>query len=166
MRPVRVVIAALAFALVGAAAGCGKEIGDQCAISTDCDPNGTRACDPGGGGYCTIQGCDYGTCPSEAECVRFFTGSFANRTCDPATEDLTTDMCSADELCGLDGHCVTRASEIRFCMRSCDSNSDCRSGFECRDITLMKAHGGEPVPKEGERIGSAPPKFCAVAPAS
>lgn len=169
MRPVRVVVAALAIALAGAAAGCGSEIGDSCSTSDDCNAgttSGGRSCDPGGGGYCTIIGCDYGSCPDEATCVRFFTGSFQNRTCDPQTEDLATDMCSADELCGLDGHCVTRTSELRYCMRTCSDNGDCRDGFECRDLALMKAHGGEPVPAPGERVGNNPQKFCAVAPSS
>jgi len=64
--------------------GCGKEIGDACTIASDCSPNGDRICqcsncsgtDPtsdSANGYCTVQGCDFGTCPSEAVCVRFFT---------------------------------------------------------------------------------------------
>ncbi len=172
MRPVRTVVAALAVLLAGAATGCGSEIGDACATSDDCNAGtttGGRQCDTSGGGYCTIIGCDFASCPEEATCVRFFTGSFQNRPCDPQTEDLadssSTDACSADELCGLDGHCVTRNSEIRYCMRTCEGNDDCRDGFECRDLALMKEHGGEPVPAPGERIGTSPPRFCAVAPA-
>ncbi|MCE9575082.1 MAG: hypothetical protein K8W52_18165 [Deltaproteobacteria bacterium] len=173
MRPVRVVVAALAIGLAGVAAGCGSEIGDSCSTSDDCNAgttSGGRACDPGGGGYCTIIGCDYDSCPSEATCVRFFTGSFQNRTCNPQKEDLPasdgTDDCSADELCELDGHCVTRTSELRYCMRTCSDNSDCRDGFECRDLALMKAHGGEPVPEPGTRLGDNPQRFCAVAPSN
>src|SRR4051794_36842004 len=94
------------------AAGCGKEIGDKCIISTDCSPTGDRMCDTSSKeGYCTIQGCDVGTCPEEAECVRFFTGGFANRMCDPATEDRGTDDCGLDELCSIVGRCVARSSE-------------------------------------------------------
>jgi hypothetical protein len=140
--------------------GCGKEIGDPCVISADCSPNGDRQCDrdsQGGGGYCTIQGCDYDTCPEEAVCVRFFTGSFNNRMCDPETEDRSADACSLDELCALTGNCVPRSSEVRFCMRTCDSDDDCRDGYECRDLERMKAHGGEPVDEKAT-------KFCASAP--
>ncbi len=138
--------------------GCGKEIGDECVTSVDCSPNGDRQCiDPSiNGGYCTVQGCDFDTCPEEAVCVRFFTGGFSNKTCAGAED------CTLDELCSLAGTCVPRSSEIRFCMRKCDSGGDCRDGYECRDLELMKAHGGEPV------LGGAAedlPKFCATAPA-
>jgi hypothetical protein len=142
--------------------GCGKEIGDECAIASDCSPNGDRQCDTSSKeGYCTIQGCDFDTCPEEAVCVRFFTGSFANRPCDPATEDLGTDACAPSELSSLAGSCVLRSSEVRFCMRTCGSGDDCRDGYECRDLELMKAHGGEPLLGTS---GGDLPRFCASAP--
>ncbi|HEX8113396.1 MAG TPA: hypothetical protein VF516_36955 [Kofleriaceae bacterium] len=157
-------------ALVG---GCGKEIGDACTLASDCSPNGDRICqcsncsgtDPTGDsakGYCTIQGCDFGTCPGEAVCVRFFTGSFDNKPCTPQTAD--TD-CSIDELCSLAGNCVPRSAEVRYCMLKCDSGGDCRDNFECRDKTLMMEHGGEPVPQQGTTLNADnPPKFCAAKP--
>jgi hypothetical protein len=149
------------------AGGCGKEIGDACILPTDCDPNGTRTCDlTAREGYCTIMGCDYDTCPSEAACIRFFTGEFENRPCDPATEDVPggTDACTPDELCDLEQHCVSRASEVRYCMRTCGSDGDCRDGYECRDLTLMKEHGGEPVLAPGVPVDDKAPKFCAAKP--
>src|SRR4051812_14467501 len=74
------------FVALFAAFGCGKEIGDKCVISSDCSPNGDRICDTSSReGYCTIQGCDVTTCPDEASCIRFFTGSFTNLEC--ATQD-------------------------------------------------------------------------------
>lgn len=149
--------------LLGAA--CGKEIGDPCVISSDCSPNGDRQCDLSSkGGYCTVQGCDYDTCPEEAACIRFFTGSFTNRPCDPATEDRSTDACTFDELCSLVGNCVPRSSEVRFCMKTCDSDGDCRDGYECRDLAKMKEHGGQPVLAPGTAIDDSSPKFCAPAP--
>ena len=39
----------LSLALLIAAAGCGKDIGDACVLSTDCDPNGGRECENGAG---------------------------------------------------------------------------------------------------------------------
>jgi hypothetical protein len=149
-------------------AGCGKEIGDKCVISTDCSPNGDRQCDSSSKeGYCTIQGCDFGTCPEEAVCVRFFTGGFANHPCDPTTEDQPggADACGLDELCSLNGQCVPRSSEIRFCMKVCESGDDCRDSYECRDLDLMRAHGGEPVLEAGTVIDASAPRFCAIAPA-
>jgi len=145
----------LAFALVG----CGKEVGDSCIVSSDCSPNGDRQCDVSQHeGYCTIQGCDFGTCPDEAVCVRFFTGSFANKTCSSLAD------CSLDELCDLNGHCAPRSSEVRYCMRTCDSTDDCRDGYECRDIELMRTHGGEPVLAPGGVVDESAPKFCAISP--
>lgn len=141
--------------------GCGQEIGDECVISSDCSPNGDRQCDTSSkGGYCTVQGCDFDTCPDEAVCVRFFNGSFANKPCDPGTEDLGADACSLDELCSIAGNCVPRSSEVRFCMRTCESGGDCRDGYECRDVELMKLHGGQPV-RDDSGDG---PSFCAIEP--
>ena len=149
-----------------AAAGCGDEIGDSCSISGECSPRGDRFCDTTQpGGYCTIVGCDFGTCPEEAVCVRFFPVGNTTLPCDPGREDLPggLDDCTFDEICTLGGYCAPRNSEIRFCMKACDGNSDCREQYECRDETLMIEHGGEPVPPEGEPV-SAGQKFCAQAP--
>jgi hypothetical protein len=152
--------------------GCGKEIGDSCLLASDCSPNGDRICQCSNcngaeatsdtQGYCTIQGCDHGTCPGEAVCVRFFTGGFDNKPC---TQDTAATDCSLDELCSLAGTCVPRSSELRYCMRTCDSSGDCRDGYECRDRTLMMEHGGEPVPAPGEKLDAATgTKFCAAKP--
>ena len=146
----------IAFVLAALTA-CGKEIGDECIVSSDCDPNGTRVCDVSQReGYCTIMGCDYSTCPEESACIRFFSGAFANKSCD--------DGCSLDELCDLNNQCVPRSAESRYCMRTCDSDDDCRDGYECRDLAKMRAHGGEPVLAPGVEIDESAPKFCAVAP--
>lgn len=145
-------------AIAFAAAACGSEIGDECAVSSDCSPNGNRQCDNTvKGGYCTIPGCDFSTCPEEAVCVRFFTGSF-NTVCD------SKDDCTPDELCSIAGRCVSRSSEIRYCMRKCSSNGDCRDGYECRDLSLMMQHGGEPVLAPGVPVDERAPKFCAASP--
>lgn len=154
------------FLLLVLGAGCGREIGDSCAVSSDCDPdNGERQCDRSSeGGYCTIQGCDFNTCPEEAACIRFFTGSFTNKKCEPSTEDRGTDDCSFDELCSIVGNCVPRSAEVRFCMKTCGSSGDCRGGYECRDLALMAQHGGEPVHAPGVVFGPDSPKFCAAAP--
>lgn len=147
--------------------GCGNEIGDACITSVDCSPNGDRSCDTSSkGGYCTVQGCDFNTCPEEATCVQFFTGNFSNRTCDPDTEDRGSNACTFDELCSLVGNCVPRSSEVRFCMKTCDADDDCRDGYECRDIAKMKEHGGQPVLAPGVDIDESSPKFCASAPSA
>ena len=142
------------------AAGCGQQIGDSCIVSSDCAIDGSRVCDNSQtSGYCTIQGCDYDTCPQEAVCVRFFSGGFANKPCGTQAD------CSLDELCSLESQCVPRAAETRFCMKKCDKTSDCRGSYECRDFNLMKIHGGEPVLAPGDVVDeSSAPAFCAIAP--
>ena len=111
------------------------------------------------GGYCTIEGCDQVSCPSEAACIRFFPEKFLSQPCDPACNfqdhpGISTDasmaphcpgpqptcsdpsnpnlVCAADELCLPSGLCVPRADEHRLCMKTCSSNGDCRGGYECR----------------------------------
>jgi len=161
MRPLSLCAAVAAVLLLG----CGKEIGDSCIINSDCDPENTRVCDvSSAGGYCTVIGCDYDTCPDEAVCVRFYIASFENRDCVHATEDISTDDCSVDEVCTLRGQCVPQSSEVRYCMRKCGGDGDCRKEYECRDEQLMIEHGGEPVPPPGQRLGSDLQAFCAEAP--
>ncbi len=166
--PVPSALRAAALALVLAlAAGCDEEIGDECSLSSDCSPQGDRICDVSSpGGYCTIIGCDFDSCPEEAICVRFFSVSNSDRTCDARREDLEAGVndCTADELCTLSGSCVPRTAEQRFCMRKCTVNNDCRDDYECRDEELMVEHGGEPVSPPGEALGEDLQGFCGVAP--
>ena len=153
----------LCFALTA----CGEEIGDSCSLSTDCASNGSRICDTNSpGGYCTVIGCDVGTCPEEAVCVRFFPVTASNRVCDPELEDISENACTADEVCTIQRICSPRNSEVRFCMRTCGNDGDCRSEYECRDDADMEIHGGEPVPEAGEPAGSNTQRFCAARPPS
>ena len=146
------------------AVGCGNEIGDSCSISTDCSTSGDRICDRSQpGGYCTVPGCDHDTCPENSVCIRFFTSVMNNVTCDAATEDVSTNDCAPEELCTLSGLCAPRSAEVRFCMKTCESNGDCRDEYECRDEELMRQHGGEPVPPPGDNA-SVLQRFCAPAP--
>ncbi|HVK78302.1 MAG TPA: hypothetical protein VM734_33585 [Kofleriaceae bacterium] len=160
MRPV-VLVATLAAALL---LGCGKEIGDDCQLAIDCDPDtGSRVCDlTQPGGYCSIRGCTFDSCPDESICVSFFNASFENRPCDPAAP---VSACDLDEVCTLQGQCVPMASEERWCMRTCDDGGDCRDGYECRTEELMKLHGGQPVPPPDSSLGDLQ-GFCAAAPRS
>jgi hypothetical protein len=144
--------------LVTLAAACSPKIGDSCSSSLDCSTDGTRICDSlsPNGGYCTIAGCDYGTCPSEAVCVRFFPGLMDARTC------ATQSDCPIDQVCTLGGQCAPTSIEVRYCMATCSSAGDCRDGYECRTEDLMKIHGGEPVP-DPNASNATPPNvpFCA-----
>ena len=108
------------------AAGCSKEIGDDCRTSIDCSQESERTCDISQpGGYCTIEGCDERSCPEEAVCIRFFPRQYLTKKCaDPPG-------CGSDELCLDDGLCAPRSSERRYCAKKC-GDGDCRSSYECR----------------------------------
>ena len=163
----RLCLAAVTFALVLATAACGDEIGDGCSISSECSSQGDRFCDTTQpGGYCTVIGCEHDTCPDEAVCVRFFPRGNDSIECDPQQEDTSEadDNCTIDEICTLAGYCAPRSAEIRFCMKTCDDDDDCRDEYECRDKELMQEHGGEPVPPIGEHVDDDPTPFCATAP--
>ena len=69
---------------------------------------------------------------------------------------------TCEDLRSLAGVCVERSSEIRFCMKRCGGNGDCRDDYECRDEALMIANGGEPVPEPGQAVNTNR-SFCAAA---
>jgi hypothetical protein len=53
-------------------AGCAPQVGSPCQTSINCSITGNRVCDTAStNGYCTVFGCDDGTCPAEGVCVRF-----------------------------------------------------------------------------------------------
>lgn len=130
-RSVEVVAVVLLALALGA---CGKKIGDDCKDSVDCnDEDNTRTCDLSQpGGYCTIDGCDEGSCPGESVCVRFFPAmEFLNKSCDP---DAAT-ACEPHEVCiryADGGRCAPRSTESRKCVLKCDGDDDCRDEYVCR----------------------------------
>ena len=146
------------------APACGKEIGDPCATNVDCQQDQTRDCDLSQpGGYCTLLGCDEKLCPSEAVCIRVFPYETPGAPC-----QADSDCKSADLLCLPEGLCVPRASERRYCERSCGSNGDCRSGYVCREAGI---EGKPPTTSTYGTIAlvananqSTVVKFCAPAP--
>ena len=143
--------------------GCGNSIGDSCSQSTDCSTDGDRICDSASpGGYCTQEGCDFGTCPEEAVCVRFYpVTQLTMASCTPGEEGT----CSLDEICVIGGYCAPRSTERRFCMKKCGGAGDCRGEYECRDEERMALHGGEPVPDPDDPDGDGGELqgFCAPA---
>jgi hypothetical protein len=73
---------------------------------------GDRLCDTSQpGGYCTIFNCAGNSCPDNAACVLFH---------------------AAVQGCGYTDRQTSRTART-FCMASCGSNSDCRSGYMCSD---------------------------------
>lgn len=146
-------------ALVGLAGACKPNIGDDCRISTDCSAAGDRLCDiTAPGGYCTMFNCEPGTCPDgESLCVEF------------GAVRASAPLCRAQQSPSPYGR--------TFCMQTCDSNSDCRSGYTCADLSqrgnawdavlIDKNRGkkacvvpfkpGEPNESEGEVCVAQPP---------
>jgi hypothetical protein len=156
---------------VGLAAGCGASIGDGCTSNVDCSRLGDRFCDTASpGGYCTVEGCDDGTCPDEATCIRFLTP----RLDKPCVPSAAASACAADERCVCDmtledgvcqndaGHCAPETSERRWCMKRCGADGDCRDGYQCR---TTGTGGALPVPtRDNYRTGGdvpPPARFCA-----
>jgi hypothetical protein len=141
--------------LVTLLCACGAEIGDDCSTNVDCSQNGDRICDKSlPGGYCTVEGCDEGTCPEEAICVRFFPVNGLVHTC------LDAGDCTVDDVCLSDGFCAARLSERRFCMRACGQDYQCRDGYVCRftgvaGVELAQAPG-DPAGFSPDRVG----RFC------
>jgi len=137
-------------------AACGHKIGDSCSVASDCSQDGTRVCDTfSPGGYCTVQNCDYGTCPEDSACIRFLPALENAPTCSAQAD------CAIDELCTIGGQCAPTSIEQRFCMATCGDNGDCRDAYECRNRDLMMRHGGEPVPDPTSASATVPStKFC------
>lgn len=151
----RISFALLACSLLAAA--CGSSIGDACVQASDCAQDGSRICAKAPDGYCTVVGCDFGSCPDEAICVRFFPVIHLGKDCTSDAE------CAADETCtpAGGGKCAPRSLEVRYCMAGCSSHGDCRDKYECRNAERMRAHGGEPVPDPNATTSTAAPSFCA-----
>jgi hypothetical protein len=138
---------------------CGRKIGDECRDQLECNnEENVRSCDLSQpSGYCTIDGCDEVSCPSEAACVRFFPGmEFLTKSCDPSVAST----CDPQELCVPSpggGRCAPRATEKRNCMLKCDDDGDCRDEYSCQRTgtgtsVSLTTHPGETV------------KYCAPRP--
>jgi hypothetical protein len=98
--------------LVVAIAGCQPKIGDSCVTSIDCSQTGARLCDGSQpGGYCTIFNCDPDKCPDNSVCV-----GFGNQI---------------DPVCGSIFDPRSSRFERTFCMKACETSTDCREGYVC-----------------------------------
>src|SRR5262245_26278271 len=106
-RPLLLLCALLALGLLA----CAPEVGDDCKTALDCSSQGSRLCDrTQPGGYCTIRGCEPGTCPEEAVCVKFR----------PSEERLAVTYCMRK--CDDNGDC--RSDEDYRCVAARDFGVD------------------------------------------
>ena len=109
----RFVVFVLALLVGPTAVSCAPQVGKSCSLSTDCSPLGDRLCDSSQpGGYCTVFACQPDTCPNSI-CVAF---------------DLTT----VDPACGRS---LWSRFEQSYCLAPCNSDGDCRSEYECVDLS-------------------------------
>jgi hypothetical protein len=150
-----------------AAPACSKHVGDSCHTNIDCAQDGTRMCDLSQpGGYCTVDGCDDTSCPSQSICVRFFDQKYPTGVCNTAPG--TVGQCRDDELCVVCGPssavpqptpcCVPSVSERRYCAHTCGSDGDCRSGYVCRHSNTLGSLAFLSDPQASDTA-----KFCAPA---
>jgi hypothetical protein len=129
-------------ALLFSGMACGRNIGDSCSSSSDCDPTrGTRTCDLSQpGGYCLVEGCDARSCPSNSICIRAFPGAFLEKICSVDAPCATDEIClPPSEQSTADGgtgsaYCARLSLEKRLCLQTCGSNGDCRGGYVCSAI--------------------------------
>lgn len=173
------------------AGACTRKIGDSCTLNVECSPQGDRYCDIAAPlGYCTVDNCDYNTCPDGAACVRFFSlmtnsglcrGGLAARPDCPADTDaaqaccrpgtpgccLSGQRCLCQDAACQRAYCATDTSERRWCMQACESDGDCREGYRCYQTGQ---NGSEAIPyrdESGVLIRNPPGlRFCASAPVS
>ena len=85
-------------------------------------------------------------------CIRYFPSQFLTEPCAPNGSETG---CSPDELC-VDGKCARRSTELRYCVKRCSSNDDCRGGYECR---LAGTRGSIPLTSSSDP--NAQFHFCA-----
>lgn len=125
--------------VLGGLCACQPEIGDECSNASDCSVQEQRTCDTTyPGGYCTVLGCDADTCPEEASCVAF------------------------QSVLSIAPECSSVQSRPRLqrtvCMKTCSDDGDCRSGYECVDLSRRNPWGATVVDQR------ASGKVCALPP--
>lgn len=159
-----------AAALLSLGSGCARSIGDGCTVNVECSPLGDRFCDTAQpGGYCTVEGCDYNTCPDGAACIRFFSLLRNGPTCQPGCTPGSAGCCSPGQLCLQDqggvAYCANERTEHRWCMHPCGSDSDCREGYVCNQAGLCGSAVVPYLDASGKQI-TQDTGYCAVAPAA
>lgn len=129
----------LVLAALGGLCACQPEIGDECSNASDCSVQEQRTCDTTyPGGYCTVLGCDADTCPEEAACVAF------------------------QSVLSIAPECASFQARPRLqrtvCMKTCSRNGDCRSGYECVDLSRRNPWGATVVdPGASGKVCALPP---------
>ena len=96
LRPTLLWLAALCVILM-VASGCAPQIGDACEVNDDC-PEGATCNLTTEDGFCTIEDCRPGDCPSESVCVEFSRHeAFCLRSCDEDGDCRDEHACIDDQ---------------------------------------------------------------------
>ena len=106
--------------------------------------------------------------PIRGGLIRIFPYETPGATC---TQDSD---CTSDGFCLAEtpnsSFCVPRASERRYCERKCGNDSDCRSGYVCREAGIV-VQNWTPISNTYGSVAlvananlSTVVKFCAPAP--
>lgn len=137
-----------------ASAGCefsatasAGEPGSKCTKPDDC--NSGLCIETSGGKVCTAQ-CT-SCCPSGWTCTQL-SETDPTYACLPKTVHLC-EPCTDDAACAGKGGqalCVDYGNGGRFCGSACASDSDCASGYVCKDAKGTKAEGKQCVLASGE----------------
>ena len=141
-------LSAPALFLSASLGACQPKIGDDCKVSTECGVGSvSRVCDTTQPeGYCTIYNCEPGTCPSEAICVAFHVAVSAVPAC-------------------AESQGSTRLARS-FCLRRCESDSDCRKGYVCPDLSNANNPWQASVLESGGDVHACVPPYSGVPVAS
>jgi hypothetical protein len=118
---------------------CQPEIGDSCSNASDCSVQEQRTCDTTyPGGYCTVLGCEADTCPEEASCVAF-----------QSVISVAAECASVQ---------VRPRLQRTVCMKTCSNDRQCRSGYECVDLSGENPWGATVVdPGTSGKVCVVPP---------
>ncbi len=136
--PLRTVLHLGLLSALSLIASCAPEIGDACENSVDCDIQNKRICDlTQPGGYCTVRGCERGTCPDDSVCVMFR----------PAPERLAASWCMAS--CDDDDDCrdhynCTNAEDMGSLESGTDAGTDAPAA-DSLDSESAKFCSAEPL---------------------
>ena len=83
------------------------------------------------------------TSSTEGACIQVFNAEFLSVACDPDLEDRRVDpnapdpsiynRCTDQETCLPEGLCADLGSVRTACRKECNSDRNCRAGYECRE---------------------------------
>jgi hypothetical protein len=155
-------------------------VGGPCKKSADCAGGEGKGCLPATyldgsagwpGGYCTVFGCETGSCPEGSECFQMSDGAGGVETLCLAACTKKAD-CNAGYACPEFGACVPACTSDADCgdgeectpdgtceTKPCTAGS-CGAGYKCESGTCVPDVSGGPGPGPGPDCPGLPAKDC------